>query len=336
MTGGRPTLVGDRLPGTDLEVTPLVLGGNMLGSRLDRDASFALLDAYAEVGGTMVDTAAVYSDWLPAIEAGCSELTIGRWFRARPSTTVVVATKGGHPALSRPHQPRLDEAALRHDVEQSLERLGLAALPLWFTHRDDPTLPVAEILGALERLRSDRLVRWYGVSNWSTTRIAEAIRLRDTGAAPGFVATQSAFAAARPRADLFAADLVAADDAMLTLHRDAELALMAYSAQAKGWFSGAAGAEPAYDSAENRRVRDVVRGVAAEVGADPGQVALAVLLRLDLPLRLVVGCSSPARLEQSLAAVTLGLTQEQVGRIESLLPAAPRAAARASGAVTAP
>ena len=336
MTGGGLTLVSERLPGTDLEVTPLILGGNMLGSRLDRDASFALLDAYAEAGGTMVDTAAVYSDWLPAIEAGCSELTIGRWLQARPSTSVVVATKGGHPALSHPQRPRLDRPALRHDVEQSLERLGLAALPLWLTHRDDPTMPVGEIIGAVEGLRSDGLVRWYGVSNWTTERVSEAVRLRDAGVAPGFVATQAAFAAASPRADLLAADLVAADDAMLTLHRDAQVTLLAYSAQAKGWFSGAAGAEPAYDSTENRRVREVVRGVAVEVGADPGQVALAVLLRLELPLRLVAGCSSPARLEQSLAAVALTLTPEQVGRIESVLPAAPRAVAGASGTVTAP
>ncbi|MEO7234017.1 MAG: aldo/keto reductase [Lapillicoccus sp.] len=308
------------LPGTDLAVTPLVLGGNMLGSRLDEDASFALLDAYAESGGTMVDTAAVYADWLPVVERGCSELTIGRWLRTRPGPAVMVATKGGHPDLARPHEPRLDEAALRQDVGQSLDRLGLPALDLWLAHRDDPRLPVAEILGVFEALRTDGLMRWYGVSNWTTERVAEAVRLRDAGAAPGFVATQSAFAAAVPRADRMPADLVAADDAMLTLHATSGLALLAYSAAAKGWFAGAAGADDAYDSAPNRHVREVVRTVAAEIGAEPAQVALAALLGLDVPLRLVVGCSSVARWHQSLAAVALPLSPDQVHRIHVVLP----------------
>ncbi len=198
MTG--PTqLVAERLLGSDLEVTPVVLGGNMLGSRLDAHASFELLDAYAEAGGTMVDTAAVYADWLPATETGCSERTIGRWLRARPSTPLLVATKGGHPDLSRPQQPRLDGPSLRRDVEQSLDRLGLSTLPLWLTHRDDPSLPVAEIVDVVEEMRAEGLLRWFGVSNWSTERIEEVIALRDVGRAPGFVATQAAFAAARLR-----------------------------------------------------------------------------------------------------------------------------------------
>lgn len=317
-----------RVPGSDLRVTPLVLGGNMLGSRLDGDASFALLDAYAEAGGTMVDTAAVYSDWLPAIEAGCSEKTIGRWLRARPSTSMLVATKGGHPDLARPLHPRLNGPALRHDVEQSLDRLGLSALPLWLTHRDDPSLPVSEIVDAVEALRAEGLVQWYGVSNWSTERLTEVIRLRDTGRADGFVASQAAFAAANPRPGSMAADLVAADGPMLTAHRDAELTLFAYSAQAKGWFAGAAGAESAYDSSENGWARDVVRAVGAETGSPPGQVALAALLGLDVPLRLVVGCSSPSRLDDCLGALSLPLSPEQLQRIHEVLPVVPETHAK--------
>ncbi len=312
------------LPGTDLPVSPIVLGGNMLGSRLDQDASFALLDAYAEMGGSTVDTAAVYADWLPDVERGCSERTIGRWLRARPGAGVTVATKGGHPDLARPAQPRLDADSLRHDVEQSLDRLGLDALDLWFTHRDDPARPVADILGAAEGLRAEGLVRWYGVSNWTTARVAEAVRLRDAGDAPGLAATQSAFAAAVPRADRIAGDLVAADDEMLRLHATKGLALLAYSAAAKGWFAAAAGAEESYDDEANRRVREIVRSVAAEVGAEPGQVALATLLGLEMPLRLVVGCSSLARLRASVAGAALSLTAEQRLLIESALPAAPR------------
>lgn len=323
MTAPSAVLRAGRLPGTDLGVTPLVLGGNMLGSRLDGAASFALLDAYAQAGGTMLDTAAVYADWVPGIERGCSERTIGRWLRARPLTPMLVATKGGHPDLANPDKPRLDGPALRQDVEQSLDRLGVPALALWITHRDDPSRPVAEIVAAVEQMRTAGLLRWYGVSNWSTERIQELVRLRDAGHAPGFVATQAAFAAAAPRPDLLAPDLVAADGPMLAAHRKAQLTLFAYSAQAKGWFADAPGAVPAYDSAENRRVRDVIREVATTTGAQPTQVALAVLLELDVSLRLIVGCSSPSRLQDTLAAVTLQLTAEQTDRIRGVMPVGP-------------
>ncbi len=324
MSGSAVVMTSVPLPGTDLPVSPIVLGGNMFGSRLDHDASFALLDAFAETGGTLVDTAAVYADWVPDVERGCSEKTIGRWLQARPGTPIRVATKGGHPDPLRPDGPRLGADAVRHDVEQSLDRLGLGALDLWLAHRDDGAMPVAEILATLEGLRSEGLVRWYGVSNWTTERVAEAVRLRDAGDAPGLVATQSAYAAAAPRPDRLADDLVAADDAMLDLHASGDLALLAYSAAAKGWFAGATGADEAYDSDANRAVRELVRSLAHEVGAEPGQVALAVLLGLDLPLRLVVGCSSVARMRTSVDAVTLSLSAEQRALIESALPAAPR------------
>ena len=152
-----PTTAAARLPGTDLDVSPLVLGGNMLGSRLDQDASFALLDAYAEAGGTMVDTAAVYSDWLPR-RRGRLQREHHRPLAAGPSVEpMLVATKGGHPQPADPSRPRLDAAALRADVEQSLTRLGIDTLPLWFTHRDDPAVPVAAIIETIEGLRADGL-----------------------------------------------------------------------------------------------------------------------------------------------------------------------------------
>jgi aryl-alcohol dehydrogenase-like predicted oxidoreductase len=309
-------MVATPLPGCDLPVAPLVLGGNMLGGRLDERESFALLDAWVEAGGTMVDTAAVYADWLPDVEPGCSERTIGRWLAARPSSPLSVATKGGHPAFDRPDRRRLDAASLRHDVEQSLDRLGLPSLPLWFTHRDDPDRPVEDIVGAVEALRSEGLLRWYGVSNWSARRITEVVALRDAGLTPGFIATQSAFALVTPRADAVAPNLVVADEPMLALHRQARLTLFGYSAQAKGWFSEAPQAE-SYDTAANRRVREVVGDVAGALDAEPGQVALAATLRQDTPVRLVVGCSSRGRLRDAVAATALELTAEHMTRIRS-------------------
>src|SRR5918998_175301 len=95
------------LPGTDLSVSRLCLGGNRLGAQLDHEASFALLDAFTECGGTFIDTAHVYANWLPDVERSCSEKTIGRWLAARGATRLVVATKIGHPQLDNPTLRRL-------------------------------------------------------------------------------------------------------------------------------------------------------------------------------------------------------------------------------------
>lgn len=332
-------LGASHLSGSDLVVSRLALGGNMLGGRLDASASFALLDRFAEAGGRLVDTAAVYADWLPDRERGCSEKTLGRWLRSRRGTDVVVATKGGHPALDDPERSRLDQASVRADVEQSLVRLGLSSLPLWFTHRDDPTRPVAEIIGDLEALRAEGLVRWYGMANWTTPRLAEVAALRASGAADGFVATQSALAAAVPRPDALAVGLVAADEAMLRLHRTAGLTLLAYSAQAKGYFDrvsrlatgagqqaggpGEAAPDAAvdlYDSPGSRRAAEVVDRVAAAHRTTPTQVALAALLLVDASVIPVVGCSSVARLSEVLAAAALELSEEEGAALREVLP----------------
>jgi len=300
------------IAGSDLRTPRMVLGGNMLGSAVDERASFALLDRWVEVGGVLVDTAAVYADWVPGVPRGSSEKTIGRWLRARGPTGLHVATKGGHPPLDDPGRSRLDAAAVRADIERSLTRLGLASLPLWFAHRDDPSRPVADIVGPVEALRSEGLLQWYGLCNWSTERLAEVVRLRDAGMATGFVATQTALAAATPRPGALIPGLVAADEAMLQLHRASSVTLLAYSAQAKGYFDAVAAghvsaATELYDAPGNRLTADIVTEVAQRLGVTPTQVALATVLAMDASVMPIVGCSSPARLDAAVAAHHLAL-----------------------------
>src|SRR5208337_1909850 len=104
---------------------------------------------------------------------------------------LVVATKGAHFSFSDPeHRPRLADADLRADVEASLRALRLSHIDLWWLHRDDPTRPVAGILAGLESLVKAGLIRWYGASNWSASRLREAAAIAATGDAHGFVADQ--------------------------------------------------------------------------------------------------------------------------------------------------
>ena len=191
-----PTLV--RLPGTDLDVSRICLGGNRFGAQLDQEASFELLDIFHEAGGNFVDTAHVYADWLPDIERSSSEKTIGRWLAARGLRgKVVVATKGGHPELGNPASRRLDRASLREDATGSRDNLGTEDVPIFYVHRDDPGRPVDEILGALEELRGEGIIRHYAASNWTLPRLVEARRVAQRAGWQGFVANQPEWSLAR-------------------------------------------------------------------------------------------------------------------------------------------
>ena len=308
-----------RSVGLEVAPGPVVLGGNRFGSTLDENASYALLDRHVEHGGTMVDTALVYADWLPDVEPACSERLLGRWLASRGmADRVVVATKGGHPDLhaSIPAggraQPRLGSVSLRHDVELSLEHLGLTRLPLWWLHRDDPTRPVGEILHAVEDLRAEGLVAAWGVANWTARRLAELQEAAEAAAMVGPVTSSVGFALAPPAPGALAPDLVTLDQDLAALHEQTQLPLMAYSAQAKGWFERAARGEasvhdPVYDHGATRTLAAVLAGLGRQLEASPTEVALAALALLRFPTSAVVGPRTPAQLDSCWRAARLPL-----------------------------
>src|SRR5690349_18433053 len=111
------------IPTTDLRPSVMCLGALPFGVSLPRDASYALMDAFFEAGGAFIDTALVYGEWLPGGK-GLSERTVGAWITARHHRDqIVLSTKGCHPRLSTMEIPRLSEAELRGDVEESLRNL---------------------------------------------------------------------------------------------------------------------------------------------------------------------------------------------------------------------
>lgn len=320
--------------GVGVTFDPIVLGGNRFGSTLDADASYALLDRHVEQGGTVVDTALVYADWLPDVEPACSERLLGRWLASRGvADQVVVATKGGHPDLHANlppggrAQPRLDPGSLRHDVSLSLEHLGLTCLPLWWLHRDDPTRPVADILDALEALRSEGMVAAWGVANWPSQRLRELLDAADAAGIAGPAASSVGFALAPPAPGALAPDLVTLDADLTALHEQTRLPLVAYSAQAKGWFERAARGEPSahdpvYDHGATRTLAAVLAGLGRELEASPTEVALAALRLLPFPTGAVVGPRTPSQLDSCWAAARLALDPAQRATLEPWLQAA--------------
>ena len=155
-----------------LEVAPVALGGNVCDWTADDAASFAVLDAFVDAGGTMIDTADVYSAWVPGHKGGESEALIGHWLRRDPAKRdrIVIATKVGYSAGLKP-----DTIAAACDA--SLARLGIDRIDLYYQHKDDEGVPLADSLGAFDELRRAGKIDAIGLSNFSPERVEEALRV---------------------------------------------------------------------------------------------------------------------------------------------------------------
>ena len=158
-----------RLGRTGLRVSALCLGGNTFGWTTDRDASFAVLDRYAEAGGNFIDTADSYSSWIDGHRGGESETLIGEWLARGPRRDgLIVATKVGSGAEDVP--PGLGRKQVIDGCEASLRRLGVERIDLYFAHRDDPSTPLEETLAAFDELVRSGKVRHLGASNYRAQR----------------------------------------------------------------------------------------------------------------------------------------------------------------------
>ena len=161
-----------KIGSSDLDVSRLCLGANVFGWTADRDASFAVLDAFVAAGGNFVDTADSYMWRIPGNSGGESETIIGEWFAARGNRdAVVVATKVG----SLPSRPGLRAANIAAAVEDSLRRLQTDYIDLYWAHKDDPDTAQEETLAAFDALVRAGKVRAIGASNYSAERLRSAL-----------------------------------------------------------------------------------------------------------------------------------------------------------------
>ncbi|MHB2167664.1 aldo/keto reductase [Alsobacter sp. R-9] len=310
------------LPRTDLQVSRICLGGNRLGGELDQSASFALLDAFVERGGTFIDSAHVYANWIKGNERSSSEKTLGRWLKARGGAHgVVIATKGGSPEPETPEVRRLDETSIRRDVTEALENLGVASLDLFYLHRDDPDRPVEEMLGVVETLRREGLIRHYACSNWPGIRMEEAAEIARRNGWSGFVASQSEWSLAVRNPGTASDDLLQMNDAMMLAHKRLSLPAIPYSSQARGFFDKfAAGQVDAvtaarYDNEVNRRKGHAVAEMARRHGATPTQVMLAAMMRSPFLTIPIVGCRTPEQVAWSWGSLRVDLSDDEVSAL---------------------
>ena len=227
-----------KIKNTDLTVSPISYGTTKLGVDRTQKEDFDLLDAFYDAGGNFIDTARVYSDWIPG-ETGRSERVIGDWLKARNyPRDIVLATKGAHPKLDEQHKSRLSKEDVESDITMSLKALGTETLDMYYLHRDDISVQVDYIIDYLEYFRQKGYIRYYACSNWKTERIIEANNYAAGKGYTGFVANEMywnlASAHMKPPYD---PTLVVMDEKMYGMHEQSGLLAMPFSSQAGGYFT---------------------------------------------------------------------------------------------------
>ena len=305
-----------RLPNTDLEVSTLCFGASSFGTGVRNAEADRLTAAFVEAGGNFFDTAHCYAFWEPN-GLGASERELGASLRRLGlQDKVIVATKGGHPDWGAQY-PRpadfLSEQVILSDIEESLERLGVSRIDLYYLHRDDGRTPVGEIIEMLNREVQRGRLRALGASNWSVTRLAEANAYAAQKGLQGFAASQIQGSLAEPKWQPDADPTTRyATDTEWAWHSDAGLPLVLYSATAGGYFANATGSGGLYDSPANQMRRERARELSARLGCTPTQVALAYLMAQSPPVVPLFGTTNPTHLTEILGAVSVALTPEQV------------------------
>jgi aryl-alcohol dehydrogenase-like predicted oxidoreductase len=315
---------------TRRKVSVLSLGAMHFGTRTDEATSLAILDRYAEAGGTFIDTSGNYAFWANGTQGGESEELLGRWRRSRGvGDEIVIATKVGARPLA-PGTSFIDNAeglsaqVLRESAERSLERLGVSRLDLLYAHIEDPKVPLGETVEGFAALVASGTVGLLGVSNHWAWRVERARALAAAAGWPGYEVLQYQHSYLRPRTDQRGVLSPDGDngavggDLLSYLRAEPELAMVVYSPLLKGGYVSPDRLDPAeYDHPGTPARLAALREVAADAGATVNQVVLAWLLGAEVPMIPLVGASSVAQLDESLAAVELELSAEQRARLDA-------------------
>ncbi len=306
------------LGSSGLRTSRLVLGGNVFGWTVKDADSAAILEGFIERGGTMIDTADVYSAWIPGHAGGESESAIGDWLTRRGRRDdVLIATKVG--MLPGEGGTGLRPERIAAAVDASLKRLRTDYIDLYYAHRDDPETPIADVLGAFSRLVELGKVRALGASNFSAERLADSLDFSATHGLPAYDVLQ-------PELNLIQRD--GFEGPLQTLCIDRGLGVLPYYALASGFLTGKyrseadlgqsqrGGRVAGYLDQRGRAILAALDTVASETGTTPAQVALAWNAAQPGVTAPIASATSLAQLEEIAGAMTLDLSAAQLALLD--------------------
>lgn len=314
------------VPGTNLSVSSLIFGTAQFGLKQTEPEAHALLDQYVAAGGTMIDTARIYSDWVPG-ETGRSERIIGDWLRTRGRSreSPLIATKGLHYHFDDPSRSRVTFEAASFDVDLSLQVLGVDAIDLYWLHRDNPEVPVSEIVDFMQTFVEGGKIRYLGASNWTVERFQAANAHAASKGYHGFMASQILYNLGswnlRPLPD---PTLVAMDRVTYTYHQETKFPVFAYSSQATGVFSKFvergvkfdALSEDFHATEANAQLAPTLAELARAKECSVNAIVLAYLLHQPLTLFPVIGADRSEQLNDSLSALKINLSMAELQMLE--------------------
>ena len=302
---------------SSLSVAPLAFGGNVFGWSADEKRSFELLDAFVDAGGNLIDTADVYSAWVPGTHGGESETIIGKWLkRSGKREQVLIATKVAKWA----EQPGLSPVNIQQAVDRSLQRLQSDHIDLYQAHEDDASVPLAETLGAFARLIEAGKVRVIGASNYAAARFADALATAKQHGLPRYESLQPEYTLV---------SRTGYDKELEPLIRAEHVGVISYYALASGFLSGKyrsaadlskstarGGAVKKFLNPHGLQVLAALDAVAAVHQATPAQIALAWLIARPGLTAPIVSATSVEQFHELFGATRLELTHDEIAQLD--------------------
>jgi aryl-alcohol dehydrogenase-like predicted oxidoreductase len=306
-----------KLANSNLEVSALALGTDVIGSKISPAASFALFDFYQQQGGTFLDTANFYASWLPGFQGGESETTIGAWMKERGNRDrMVISSKL---AFEYPgSKGGLTAGEIERECEKSLRRLHTDRIDLYYAHRDDRETPLEETMEAFDRLIRKGKVRAIGASNLAIWRIAQANAIAQANGWSRYSVVEQRYTYLRPRygAD-FGPQIFLSGD-MKDYAQCEGIALIGYSVLLQGAYIRPDRQLPAQFAGPDSDERlNALRTVAAEVGYNPHQVIIAWMRQTKPSILPIIAGSRVEQLADNIAALDLSLSDEQLHRLST-------------------
>ena len=308
-----------RLGATDLHIAPLVLGGNVFGWTADEATSFAILDAFVAGGGTMIDTADVYSAWVPGHKGGESESVIGAWLkRSGKRSQVQIATKVG--MLPGEGGEKLAPARIAAACDASLRRLGIDTIDLYFAHQDDDAVAQEDALAAFGKLVDAGKIRALGASNFHAARLKSANDAARAHGLPHYHVLQPEYNLVSRRK--FEGELQ-------NYCVEHNIGAVPYYGLASGYLTGKyrgaadfgksvrGGRMQAFMDGTGPAVLAAMDGLAEETGATLAQIALAWLAAQPAVTAPIASATSVVQVEELLGSMDLVLISDQLDRLSA-------------------
>ena len=307
-----------RLGRTNIEIAPLVLGGNVFGWTADEKASFDILDRFVDAGLNAVDTADSYSRWVPGNKGGESETIIGKWMKSRGNRDrVVVITKVGSDMGQG--KKDLSAAYIAKAAEDSLKRLQVDAIDLYLSHWPDDTVPYDETLGAYEKLMEAGKVRNIGCSNLDAGRLEAALKVASQRKLPRYEVLQ-------PEYNLY--DRSSLDGPLGDLCMREEIGVITYFSLARGFLSGKyrseadlgksprGGGVAKYLDRRGKRILAALDAVSARHDARQAEVALAWVIARPGVTAPISSATTIEQVDSLVRAANLKLTAADIEELD--------------------